>query len=97
MTWGGYLHWSAGTNTGSSAGAGAPQPYFELQTSGALAAYVPGIRTPFWSTGTAGRSPDSPFSLFLTNRGNLLLFNGRGRPLWQTGTGLEEPQFYDNL
>ncbi|KAL4421981.1 hypothetical protein ABPG77_011004 [Micractinium sp. CCAP 211/92] len=82
--------WSAGTGTGSSPGAGAPQPYFELQTSGALVAYVPGASTPFWSTGTAGRSPDSPFSLVLTSRGNLLLSDGRGRPLWQTGTGRKE-------
>ncbi|KAL4421982.1 hypothetical protein ABPG77_011005 [Micractinium sp. CCAP 211/92] len=87
--------WSAGTGIGSSPDT--LEPYFELQTSGALAVYEFGASTPFWSTGTAGRSPDSPFSLVLTNRGNLLLSDGRGRPMWQTGTGQNEPQFYDNV
>lgn len=58
-----------------------------LQADGNLVGYevLPGSRTPFWQSRTAGLGVP-PYRLAMQINQNAVLYDGRGRPLWSTAT-----------
>ncbi|KAL4431104.1 hypothetical protein ABPG75_006360 [Micractinium tetrahymenae] len=89
---GGTAIWSSGTTAATAAAAGTFR--LVLRPTGELVGLQLGSAAPFWSSRTGGLGV-APYTLAVQNNRGVVLYDGRGNPLWSTNTALPaRPPFF---